>query len=150
MGIYFVITWEGAFICGLPSTQQTLAHTQEDQNSGLQKPLKRCINPPFWHVNPTFLERAWGGITARLTVPDRTKTKQCYQCTEKTGWVGNLYSSLQFNISVNWRWKAKISDTFSVWFPADKSPWGISLFRFQCLHRLSQHIACQVLLIGSS
>lgn len=134
---------------GLPSTQQTLAHTQ-DQNRGLQRPFERCINPPFWHVIPTFPERAWGGIRARLSVPNRTKTQPCYQSIEKTGWAEKLYSSLQFNISVNRRWKAKISETCSVCFPVDKSPQGKSLSQFQCLRWLSQHIACQALLIGSS
>lgn len=81
---------------------------------------------------PTFPERAWGGIRARLSVPNRAKTQQCYQSIEKAGWVENLYSSLQFNTSVNWGWKAMISDTFSVCFPVDKSPRGKSLFQFDC------------------
>lgn len=104
----------------------------------------------FRQVIPTFPERAWGGIAARLSVPNRTNTQQCYQSIEKTGWVENLYTSLQSTISVNRRWKAKISDTSFVWFSVDKSTWGKSPFQFQCLCWLSQHMACQVLLIGSS
>lgn len=125
-------------------------HTLKIKVRAYRSPSKDALILHFWHVISTFPENAWGGIAARFSVPNGTETQQRYQSTEKTGWVENLYSSLQFNISVNCRWKAMISHTFSACFSVDKSPWGKSLFQFLCLRWLSQQIACQALLIGSS
>lgn len=141
----------GAVICGMVSPPLSRRwHTLKIKIRAYRSPSKDALILRFWHVGPTFPESAWGGITPRFTVPNRAETQQCYQSTEKTGWVEDLYSSLQFNISANWRWKAMISDTFSVCFPDDKSPWGKSLLQFLCSRWLSQQIGCQALLIGSS
>lgn len=141
----------GAVICGMVSPALNRHwHTLVIKIGACKSPSKDGLILHFYHVVPTFPERAWGGITERLSVPNSSETQQCYQSIEKAGWVENLYSSLQFNISVNWQRKAMISETFSVCFPVDKSPWGKSPFQFHCLHWLCQHIACQALLIGSS
>lgn len=47
----------------------------KNRGGELQKPLRRYINLPFWHVDSTFLERDRGGIAARFAVPNRAETK---------------------------------------------------------------------------
>ncbi len=103
----YVITgiWRGGagvVICGMVSPPLNRHwHTLKIKIRACRSPSKDALILYFWHVIPILPERAWGGITERLPVPSRTNTQQCYQSIEKTGWVENLYSSLQFNISVN-------------------------------------------------
>lgn len=85
--------------------------------------------------------RELGVVTEHVSVPNSS----VYQSTEKTMWVENVYSGLQFNVSVTRWWKALISDTFSVCFLVDKGTWGKSPFHFSCSRWLCQHIACQAL-----
>lgn len=151
----FVITriqgYRGDYLWyGFPSTQQTLAHIQ-DQNRGLQKPLERRINPQFQACNSHIPRESlgWDHSTPLGAKQGQNITVLSVHREDRVGGE-SIQFSLQFNISVNRQWRAKISDTFSVWFPVDKSPWGKSLFRFQRLRWFSQHIACQALLIGSS